>query len=148
MVSQTRLVINTVGPFCKYGTPVVVACVENSAAYVDSMGEHIWTYQLAVQWHEKAMANKAIIIPHCAVESSPPDLMTLLLARSLRRRLGSTVFTIQNTWTGYSGGVISSILAGLEKYSIRQMMPASAPRATCIPDAGPHQPYPHPVLPI
>ncbi|RHZ48086.1 hypothetical protein CDV55_101663 [Aspergillus turcosus] len=148
MASQTRLVLNTVGPFCKYGTPVVVACIENSTAYVDSTGEHVWTQQLAAQWHEKAMVNKAIIIPQCAVESSPPDLMTLLLARRLRRPLGPVFFSIQHTWTGYSGGTIASILAGLETYSIRQMMAASAPRATCIPDAGPHQPHPPPVLPV
>ncbi|KAF7165324.1 hypothetical protein CNMCM5623_009529 [Aspergillus felis] len=146
MASQTRLVLNTVGPFCKYGTPVVVACIENSTAYVDSTGEHVWTQQLAAQWHDKAMANKAIIIPQCAVESSPPDLLTLLLARRLRRPPGPVFFTIQHTWTGYSGGTIASILAGLETYSIRQMMTASAPRATCIPDAGPHHPHPPPVL--
>ncbi|GFF28049.1 putative trans-acting enoyl reductase MT2525 [Aspergillus udagawae] len=148
MASQTRLVLNTVGPFCKYGTPVVVACIENSTAYVDSTGEHVWTQHLAAQWHDKAMANKAIIIPQCAVESSPPDLMTLLLARRLRRPLGPVFFTIQHTWTGYSGGTIASILASLETYSIRQMMAASAPRATCIPDAGPHRPHPPPVLPV
>ncbi|KAE8390076.1 hypothetical protein BDV23DRAFT_183774 [Aspergillus alliaceus] len=148
MASQTRLVLNTVGPFCKYGTPVVAACIEHSTAYVDSTGEHVWTQQLAAQWHEKAMADKAIIIPQCAVESSPPDLMTLLLARRLRRPLGPMFFTIQHSWTGYSGGTIASILAGLEMYSLRQMMAASAPRASCIPDAGPHRPRPAPNLPV
>ncbi|GIJ85574.1 hypothetical protein Asppvi_004433 [Aspergillus pseudoviridinutans] len=140
MASQTRLVLNTVGPFCKHGTPVVVACIENSTAYVNCTGEHVWTQQLAARWHDKAMTNKAI--------SSPPDLMTLLLARRLRRPLGPVFFTIQHTWTGYSGGTIASILAGLETYSIRQMMAASAPRATCIPDAGPHHPHLPPVLPV
>ncbi|KAE8367466.1 hypothetical protein BDV27DRAFT_71896 [Aspergillus caelatus] len=152
MASQTRLVLNTVGVcpllFCKYGTPVVAACIEHSTAYVDSTREHIWTQQLAAQWHEKAMAHKAIIIPQCAVESSPPDLMTLLLARRLRRPLGPIFFTIQHSWTGYSGGTIASILAGLETYSPRQMMAASAPRASCIPDTGPHRPHLAPSLPV
>lgn len=88
------------------------------------------------------------IIPQCAVESSPPDLMMLLLGRRLRRPLGPVLFTIQHTWTGYSGGTIASILAGLETYSIRQMMAASAPGATCIPDAGPHRPRPPLALPV
>jgi short subunit dehydrogenase-like uncharacterized protein len=57
-------------------------------------------------------------------------------------------FTIQHSWTGYSGGTIASILAGLEMYSLRQMMAASAPRASCIPDAGPHRPHPAPNLPV
>ncbi|GFF76022.1 hypothetical protein CNMCM8927_004782 [Aspergillus lentulus] len=148
MASQTRLVLNTVGPFCKYGTPVVIACIENSCAYVDSTGEHVWTQQLAAQWHDKAVANNAIIVPQCAVESSPPDLMTLLVARRLRRPLGPVFFTIQHTWTGYSGGTIASILASLETYSIRQMMAASAPRAACIRDSGPHHPHSRPVVPV
>ncbi|KAJ5787845.1 hypothetical protein N7457_002835 [Penicillium paradoxum] len=148
MASQTRLVLNLVGPFCKYGTSVVEACIEHSTAYVDSTGEHIWTQRLAAQLHEKAMVNKAIIIPQCAVESSPPDLMTLLLARRLRRPLGPMFFAIQHTWTGYSGGTIASILASLETYSLRQMMAAGAARASCIPDAGAHRPYSGPVLPV
>ncbi|GKZ22572.1 hypothetical protein AbraIFM66951_006443 [Aspergillus brasiliensis] len=142
MASQTRLVVNTVGPFCKLGTPVVAACIEHSTAYVDSTGEPVWTQQLAAQWHDKAMANKAIIIPHCAVEATPPDLMTLLLSRRLRRPLGPMLFAIHHSWTGHSGGAIESILAGLEAYSLRQMLAATAPLASCIPDAGPHQPHP------
>jgi short subunit dehydrogenase-like uncharacterized protein len=74
--------------------------------------------------------------------------MTLLLARRLRRPLGPVFFSIQHTWTGYSGGTIASILAGLETYSLRQMMAASKPRATCMPDAGPHRPHPLPALPV
>ncbi|KAJ5913143.1 hypothetical protein N7504_002026 [Penicillium tannophilum] len=148
MASQTCLVLNTVGPFCKYGTPVVAACIEHSTAYVDSTGEHVWTQQLAAQWHDKAIANKAIIIPQCAVESSPPDLMTLLMSRTLRRPLGPMFFTIQHSWTGYSGGTIASIFAGLETYSLRRMMAASKPGASCIPDAGPHRPHSALMLPI
>ncbi|PYH74392.1 uncharacterized protein BO88DRAFT_439877 [Aspergillus vadensis CBS 113365] len=149
IASQTRLVLNTVGPYCKYGTPVVTACIEKSTAYVDCTGEPVWTQQLAAQWHEKAMANKAIIIPHCAVAATPPDLVTLLLSRRIRRPLGPMISTIQHSWTGHSGGVIESILAGLETYSLRQILAASSPLASCIPDAGPHRPHPTaPKLPV
>lgn len=74
--------------------------------------------------------------------------MTLLLARKLSRPLGPMFFTIQHSWTGYSGGTIASIFAGLETYSLRQMMAASAPGASCIPDAGPHRPHSAPNLPV
>ncbi|KAM3516584.1 hypothetical protein NHJ13051_009770 [Beauveria bassiana] len=40
MVSETRLVLNTVGPFSKHGTPVVKACIRQSTAYMDSTSEH------------------------------------------------------------------------------------------------------------
>ncbi|KAJ5116060.1 hypothetical protein N7456_000408 [Penicillium angulare] len=92
--------------------------------------------------------NTVGIIPQCAVESSPPDLMTLLMARTLQRPLGPMFFTIQHSWTGFSGGTIASIFAGLETYSLRQMMAAGAPGASCISDAGPHRPHSAPMLPV
>lgn len=35
LTKTTKLVINTVGPYVKYGTPVVEACVNNRTHYVD-----------------------------------------------------------------------------------------------------------------
>lgn len=59
------------------------------------------------------------------------------------------LFAIHHSWTGHSRGAIESILAGLETYSPRQMMAASSPLASCIPDAGPHRPHPTaPKLPV
>lgn len=39
IVKTARVVINTVGPFHRYGTPVVRACVRNTVHYVDVTGE-------------------------------------------------------------------------------------------------------------
>lgn len=75
--------------------------------------------------------------------------MTLLLSRRIRQPLGPVLFAIHHSWTGHSRGAIESILAGLETYSPRQMMAASSPLASCIPDAGPHRPHPTaPKLPV
>ena len=35
LAKTTRLVISTVGPYVKYGTPIVEACVNNGTHYVD-----------------------------------------------------------------------------------------------------------------
>lgn len=35
LAKRTRLIVNTVGPYVKYGTPVVEACVNNGTHYVD-----------------------------------------------------------------------------------------------------------------
>lgn len=35
LAKTTKLIINTVGPYVKYGTPVVEACVNNGTHYVD-----------------------------------------------------------------------------------------------------------------
>ncbi len=36
LAKQTRLIINTVGPYHLYGTPVVEACAKNGTHYVDT----------------------------------------------------------------------------------------------------------------
>ena len=35
LVKKTKLVINTVGPYHLYGTPVVEACAKNGTHYLD-----------------------------------------------------------------------------------------------------------------
>jgi short subunit dehydrogenase-like uncharacterized protein len=42
IIKTARVVINTVGPFHRYGTPVVRACVRNAVHYVDTTGETPW----------------------------------------------------------------------------------------------------------
>jgi len=42
VVKTARVVINTVGPFHRYGTPVIRACVRNAVHYVDITGETPW----------------------------------------------------------------------------------------------------------
>ncbi|OBT75967.1 hypothetical protein VF21_05749 [Pseudogymnoascus sp. 05NY08] len=152
MTAQTRLVVNVAGPFCKNGTSVVEACLSNRTAYVDSTGEHVWANEIAARFHDQAHAQNTIIIPQCAIESSPPDLMCYALANCISKHQHApsspVSCSIDHSWPGYSGGTIASILAGLETYSLSQMNAAGAPLASCLPDAGPHSPYPAPILPV
>lgn len=46
VVKTARVVINTVGPFHRYGTPVVKACVLNAVHYVDTTGETPWIWDI------------------------------------------------------------------------------------------------------
>lgn len=46
VVKTARVVINTVGPFHLYGTPVVQACVRNAVHYVDTTGETPWIWDI------------------------------------------------------------------------------------------------------
>jgi len=41
-VKSTRVVINTVGPYWYWGTPVVAACAKYGVHYVDITGETWW----------------------------------------------------------------------------------------------------------
>ena len=61
---------------------------------------------------------------------------------------GPLRFSIRHGWPGIGSGPIVSGLASLSKYSLSQINRASAPLASAVPDAGPHNPYPSPVLPV
>ncbi|EJP61202.1 saccharopine dehydrogenase, putative [Beauveria bassiana ARSEF 2860] len=152
MVSETRLVLNTVGPFSKHGTPVVEACIRQSTAYVDSTGEHTWSHEIAMALHDHAIVKRAAIIPHCAIESSPPDLMTYLLLRKINEaRLvptGPLYFSIDHTWPGYSGGTVAAILGVLSTYSLSQINASSVPMASCVPNSGSNSPHAISILPV
>lgn len=61
---------------------------------------------------------------------------------------GPLCFSIRHGWPGIGSGPIVSGLASLSKYSLSQINRASAPLACTVPDAGPYNPYPSPLLPV
>jgi short subunit dehydrogenase-like uncharacterized protein len=56
VVSRTRVLLTTAGPFALYGTGFVDACVRLRAHYVDITGETHWARMLIDRYHEKASA--------------------------------------------------------------------------------------------
>ena len=40
--SRSKVVLSTAGPFHRYGSKLVTACVENETHYVDITGENFW----------------------------------------------------------------------------------------------------------
>lgn len=49
-VQQARVVINTVGPYWRWGTPVVRACVRHRRHYLDLTGEAPWVKDIIVEY--------------------------------------------------------------------------------------------------
>jgi short subunit dehydrogenase-like uncharacterized protein len=50
MVQNTKVVLSTAGPFAKFGSVVVDACVRNSVHYCDISGEFPWVGEM-IQKH-------------------------------------------------------------------------------------------------
>ena len=73
-VSQTKVVLSAAGPFARYSTKVVEACVENKTHYTDITGENHWVRNLIDRFHEKASLDGTRIIPSCGYDSIPSDL--------------------------------------------------------------------------
>jgi short subunit dehydrogenase-like uncharacterized protein len=88
IVSQTRVLLNTAGPFALYGDAIVDACVRYQTHYVDITGETPWVKGLIDRYHIQAAADGTRIIPCCGFDSIPADLGAYLLVRHLQQELG------------------------------------------------------------
>ena len=108
--SRSKVVLSTAGPFHRYGSKLVKACVENGSHYVDITGENFWVKGLIEKHHEEALRKGIRIIPSCGFDSIPSDIGTFYAVRSLNRpvkRVDSF-----HSWKGEaSGGTIETMFA-------------------------------------
>jgi len=74
MAERARVVITTVGPYARYGEPVVAACVEAGTDYLDLTGEPSWWSRVVSRYHDRAVEKGALLVPSCGFESVPADL--------------------------------------------------------------------------
>jgi len=84
IAGQTRVVATTVGPYARYGMPVVEACARAGTHYADLTGEVLFVRDAIDRVDALARETGARIVHACGYDSIPSDLATMLLAR--RRR--------------------------------------------------------------
>ncbi|KAF9445482.1 hypothetical protein P691DRAFT_777529 [Macrolepiota fuliginosa MF-IS2] len=130
-VKSTRVVINTVGPYWRWGTPVVEACAKHGVHYVDLTGEGVWIRHIILQYDFVANKTGAIIVPSCGYDSIPSDVTAYLANKTLKSlptplNVG-TCTTVHGVKGGISGGTISSAITMIEdvpKKDARESAPA------------------------
>ena len=111
IVSQTRVLLNTAGPFAIYGDAIVDACVRYRTHYVDITGETPWVKGLIARYHLQAAADGTRIIPCCGFDSVPSDLGAYLLVRYLQRELCTNCTQVKAYYQaagGFNGGTLAS----------------------------------------
>ncbi len=74
LTARTKVVLSTAGPFHRYGSKLVAACVKNATHYIDITGENFWVKELIAKHHDEAAAKGIRIIPSCGFDSIPSDL--------------------------------------------------------------------------
>ncbi len=113
LVRSTKVVASTVGPYAKYGLPLVRACAENGTDYVDLTGEVIFVRACADQFDETARLNGARIVNSCGFDSIPSDLGVFLTFEAAARDgaggLTDTQLVVTSLKGGASGGTIDSL---------------------------------------
>ena len=119
LTSSCRIIISTVGPYLKYGLPLVESCVKNHTNYCDLTGEVPFIRESINLFHEKALKNKCKIIHSCGFDSIPSDLGVLLLQKNSLEKFNKVCekvnLYVRSIKGGLSGGTISSMI-NIKKY--------------------------------
>ena len=86
MASRTHVVLDLVGPYTLHGRPVIEACVDNGAHYVDLTGEIPFVQRIIEAFHQRATDAGVKVMQVSGFEALPPDLGVLLAAEAARER--------------------------------------------------------------
>mmetsp|Transcript_17011 Transcript_17011/g.23799 ORF Transcript_17011/g.23799 Transcript_17011/m.23799 type:complete len:435 (-) Transcript_17011:127-1431(-) len=74
MTSQARVILNTAGPFSKYGESVIQACIETGTHYVDITGEVSWVCTMRERYEKKAQEANVCITNFGGYDCIPPEI--------------------------------------------------------------------------
>ncbi|XP_056134411.1 saccharopine dehydrogenase-like oxidoreductase [Lampris incognitus] len=105
MCKQAVIVLNCVGPYRFYGEPVVKACVENEAHYIDISGEPQFLESMQYDYHDEAADKGVYIIGSSGFDSIPAD-MGVIYTRDHFNGTLTAVESFLTTSTGPEGGCI------------------------------------------
>ncbi|DBA76546.1 TPA: hypothetical protein ACH3X2_008602 [Trebouxia sp. C0005] len=130
LAAQSKVVIATAGPFARYGTPIVDACVRSGADYCDVTGEVIWMRRILDKYHEAAKEKDVRIVHCCGFDSIPSDLGTCLVVdhlNSLGKKAAAVSMLFGKLSGAAGGGTIETILNQVATEPFRDQRAAADP---------------------
>jgi short subunit dehydrogenase-like uncharacterized protein len=114
MAARTQVVVTTVGPYIKYGLPMVAACAAAGTDYADLTGESLFIRESIDLYHKQAIDTGARIVHSCGFDSIPSDLTVFALHRRAEQdqagQLTDTNMVLRSVKLGVSGGTVSSMI--------------------------------------
>lgn len=119
LVDRTAVVATTVGPYARYGTPLVRACAETGTHYCDLTGEVQWMRRMIDECHSTAEQSGARIVHTCGFDSIPSDMGTYFMQREMHRQSGVYAKEVKarvgKSRGGMSGGTVDSLINLIEE---------------------------------
>lgn len=114
LAARNRVVLTTVGPYTKYGLPLVAACAAAGTDYADLTGETLFIRDSIDHYHKQAVDTGARIVHACGFDSIPSDLTVYALHRKVSEdgegELGDTTMVVRSVAGGVSGGTLASAM--------------------------------------
>lgn len=119
LAQRTKVVATTVGPYQRYGLPLVEACAQAGTHYADLTGETVFM-RASIDRHDAAARTSGARIVHsCGFDSIPSDLGVQLLHDTVARdgagELERTSFVLMGARGGFSGGTLASLTGQLDE---------------------------------
>ena len=115
LVRRAKVVLTTVGPYQRFGEPLIRACAAAGTDYVDLCGEPGWMAKMIPELQPIAQASGARIVFSCGFDSIPFDLGVLYAQHEAQARFGAPLKRVHGrvkTMKGtFSGGTVASMLA-------------------------------------
>jgi len=113
LAGQARVLATTVGPYRRYGMPVVEACAKAGTHYADLTGEVVFIREAIDRFDAVAAQSGARVVHCCGFDSIPSDLGVLLVheaaAASGAGQLEDTTLVVRAMRGGASGGTVASM---------------------------------------
>ncbi len=126
VAEATRVVITTVGPYIRYGEPLVAACARAGTDYVDLTGEPEFVDQMWLNHHEEAQRSGARIVHSCGFDSIPYDLGALYTVQRLPQDAPIKLEGFVRAGGTFSGGTYQSAVEAMGR--LRQSMSTARER--------------------
>jgi len=119
LVARTKVVCSTVGPYAKYGSEIVAACVRSGTQYCDLAAEAHWIRKMIDAHQAEAEKTGARIVHACGMDSIPSDIGVFFLQRAAKELHGKPCSHVKMRVTemkgGFSGGTAASMIYGFEE---------------------------------
>ncbi|HKS43553.1 MAG TPA: saccharopine dehydrogenase NADP-binding domain-containing protein [Amycolatopsis sp.] len=119
VAESSRVVITTVGPYTRYGEPLVAACAEAGTDYVDLCGEPEFLDLTYLRHHARARQTGARLVHACGFDSIPHDLGVFYTVNQLPEGVPLRVTGHLRMNGTFSGGTYASAMTAASR-----MLPA------------------------
>jgi saccharopine dehydrogenase (NAD+, L-glutamate forming) len=115
LAAGSRVVVTTVGPFLRYGEPLVAACAQAGTDYLDICGEPEFVDLMYLRHHERAVRTGARIVHACGFDSVPTDLGAYFTVQQLPPDVPLRVDGYLQAGGRFSGGTYQTVLTALAR---------------------------------
>lgn len=113
MTQQAKVIISTVGPYLKYGEPLIKSCTSHGTDYVDLTGEAIFIKDMMDKYQDAAKKSGARVINSCGFDSIPSDMGVYFTQKKAEAQFNEACnvihMRVKAAKGGLSGGTVASM---------------------------------------